>query len=61
MALSNCPNCGANWTKTELIAEANRGGGYRVECHECGHKWDDPQESHHERETARKEMMRKEH
>jgi predicted Zn finger-like uncharacterized protein len=49
-----CPNCGADWRRTELVKAANRGGGYRVRCHECGHEWDDLYASHGERETLRR-------
>ena len=44
--LGRCPECGADWRLTELVAEANHGGGYRVRCHDCDHEWDDPKASH---------------
>jgi hypothetical protein len=50
----NCPNCNADWRRTELLGEASHGGGYRVLCHVCGNEWDDVQASHGDRETLRR-------
>ena len=47
--LGRCPECGADWRLTELVGEANEGGGYRVRCDDCGHEWDDPKASHADR------------
>lgn len=57
-ALAPCPNCGAPWQRTELRGSARRGGGYLVQCHECGHMWDDVHASHGVRETARRQAAR---
>lgn len=49
-----CPECGAPWKLTEITGAARHGGGYRLLCHGCEHRWDDPHASHGERHTARR-------
>lgn len=49
-----CPACGAPWKLTEITGAARHGGGYRLLCHGCEHRWDDPHASHGERHTARR-------
>jgi len=49
-----CPACGAPWKLTEITGAAHHGGGYRLLCHGCDHRWDDPHASHGERREARR-------
>lgn len=49
-----CPSCGAPWERTEIEGAARSGGGYRLLCHECGHRWDDMHTSYGQRHTARR-------
>lgn len=57
-ALAPCPHCGAPWHRTEMTGEARHGGGYRLLCHECGHKWDDVHASHHVREDEHRRIVK---
>lgn len=49
-----CPECGAPWKATEITGAAHRGGGYRIMCHSCEHRWDDPHATYEERRVARR-------
>lgn len=55
---SPCPECGADWRKTELTGNARRGAGYHVLCHTCDYHWDDPDASYIQREITRRAHQR---
>lgn len=50
---TDCPHCGPD-ADTEMVSEADHGGGYRMRCNDCGHEWDDPNMSHGARTAAAK-------
>lgn len=53
-----CPNCGLSWPRSSLVGEVSRDDGYRIQCGNCGHEWDDRDASHGERETRRRAEQR---